>query len=52
MTEDVTYEIVRFRFGGGEDEVIATGLSLEEAREWCRREDTRGTGWFDGYREE
>ena len=47
----MTYKIVRFRFKGG-NEVIATGLTLEEAQEHCSREDTHGDGWFDGYDEE
>jgi hypothetical protein len=46
-----TYKIVRFRFLG-DDEVVKTGLTLEEAQEWCKREDTHGDGWFDGYTEE
>lgn len=52
-----TYKIVRFRFQG-ENEVIETGLTLEEAQEHCNREDTSGgstddgTAWFDGYEEE
>lgn len=46
-----TYEIVRFRFRG-ENEVIQTGVSLEEAQEHCNRDDTHGDGWFDGYRRE
>jgi len=49
--EGATYEIVRFRFQG-ENEVIATGKTLEEVQEHCQRSDTRGDGWFDGYREE
>jgi hypothetical protein len=48
---ETTYKIVRFRFKGN-NEVVQTGLSLEEAQEWCRREDTHGDGWFDGYEEE
>jgi hypothetical protein len=49
--ETSTYSIVRFNFEG-ENEVIQTGLTLEEAQEHCNREDTHGDGWFDGYREE
>lgn len=48
-----TYKIVRFyRDGNKDSEVIQTGLTLEEAQEHCRRDDTRGDGWFDGYEEE
>jgi hypothetical protein len=43
-----TYKIIRFRFDEV-NEVIETGLSLEEAQAHCRREDTHGDGWFDGY---
>ena len=46
-----TYSIVRF-FQNGDNEVIQTGLSLEEAQEHCQQEDTHGPGWFDGYTEE
>lgn len=42
------YKIVRFRQAGPQD-VIARGLTLDEAQAWCRREDTHGPGWFDGY---
>lgn len=46
-----TYKIIRFRFDLPSIE-IATGLTLEEAQEHCRRPDTRGDGWFDGYDQE
>lgn len=46
-----SYEVVRFR-SDGTQEVIKTGVSLKDAQEWCSRDDTRGEGWFDGYREE
>jgi len=46
-----TYKIIRFRFKG-DNEVIKTGLTLEQAQEHCQREDTHGQGWFDGYTEE
>ena len=45
------YKIVRFRFQG-DNEDIKHGLTLEEAQEHCRRDDTHGDGWFDGYAEE
>ena len=51
-----TYKIVRmYRDDEHPDHlrVIETGLTLEEAQEHCRREDTREEGvWFDGYDEE
>lgn len=47
----MTYRIVRFRFNG-DNEVVHTGLTLEEAQEWCSSEDTSGDEWFDGYEKE
>lgn len=52
---DKTYRIVRFRFDQKDEDhrqVIKTGLTLEEARAHCKREDTHGDGWFDGYEQE
>lgn len=46
-----TYKIIRFR-RDGEGEVIMTGLTLDEAQAHCKREDTHGPGWFDGYSQE
>lgn len=49
----MSYKIVRFyaRPGYGPN-VIKRGLSLEQAQAHCRREDTHGDGWFDGYEKE
>jgi hypothetical protein len=46
----VSYQIVRFHFKGTSEpgQVFKT---LKEAQQWCKREDTHGDGWFDGYRE-
>lgn len=50
---DQRYKIVRFRQSSHEDnEVIAYGLTLDEAQAWCERDDTHGDGWFDGYTKE
>lgn len=43
------YEIVRFRWQAPESQVKVVATE-EEAQEWCRRDDTKGAGWFDGYR--
>ena len=57
MDEETTYKIIRFRFQG-ENSVIKTGLTLDEAQEHCSREDTHGgdtadgSAWFDGYERE
>lgn len=48
---EATYKIRRFRFLG-ETTTERRGLTLEEAQEHCRRDDTRGDDWFDGYEEE
>ena len=47
----MSYMIIRFRFNG-RPRVIKRGLTLEEAQAHCRRDDTRGEGWFDGYEQE
>ena len=46
-----TYMVIRFR-RDGDREVLVRGLTLEQAQEHCRREDTHGEGWFDGYDED
>ncbi|MFY9838224.1 MAG: hypothetical protein WAK55_17490 [Xanthobacteraceae bacterium] len=45
------YKIVRF-FKDGPSFTIKTGLTLDEAQAHCKREDTHGDDWFDGYTEE
>jgi hypothetical protein len=48
-----TYKVVRFYKDAMRDKkVILTGLTLEDAQAHCKREDTRGDDWFDGYEEE
>jgi len=46
-----TYKIVRFYFNDA-PRTIKRGLTLDEAQAHCRRDDTRGEGWFDGYDED
>jgi len=43
-----TYRIIRFRFNGN-NKVIKTGLTLEQAQAHCEKPETSGDGWFDGY---
>lgn len=48
-----TYKIVRFfRDDSSLNRTVKRGLTLEEAQTWCRRDDTRAEGWFDGYTED
>jgi hypothetical protein len=46
-----TYKVIR-HYKTAPNKVIKTGLTLAEAKDWCRRDDTHGDGWFDGYDEE
>jgi hypothetical protein len=52
----IMYKIIRFYSDSDDDrngEIIATGLTLEEAQAHCKREDTHEVGvWFDGYTQE
>ena len=48
---DDTYKIVRFR-QEGENTVIKTGLTIQEAMDHCQSGDTTGDGWFDGWTKE
>ena len=43
-----TYKIVRFYLNDA-PRTIKRGLTLDEAQAHCRRDDTRGDGWFDGF---
>ena len=45
------YKIIIFSFSGS-NRTVKKGLTLEEAQEHCRRDDTSGEGWFHGYTEE
>ena len=41
-----TYKIVKYRELVYTVETIKTGLTLQEAKEYCSRADTSGAGWF------
>lgn len=50
---DETYEIVRFFEDSSKERVVLLhGLTLAQAKEYCSTEETRGDGWFDGFRQE
>lgn len=48
----MTYKIVRFFRADRPNEVVRTGLTLDEAQEHCNAPWTQGENWFDGYTEE
>lgn len=50
--ESKTYKILRFYQDDRPTRTIKRGLTLEQAQEHCKRPDTKGKGWFDGYTEE
>jgi hypothetical protein len=51
MGGGLMYEIVRFHRGDTPSTVVKVVDTLEEAKEWCSRDDTHGDDWFDGFRE-
>lgn len=42
------YRIIRF-YRDGRKRTIRNNVTEGEAQAHCRREDTHGPGWFDGY---
>lgn len=48
----IRYMITRFHQDENHPDhrkIIKQVDTVDEAQEWCRREDTHGDGWFDGY---
>jgi hypothetical protein len=49
MSENIRcYRILRFRFKGPTT-TVRNNVTLAEAQAHCKRADTHGPGWFDGY---
>lgn len=45
------YKVVRYSMGGRR-RTIRRNLTLEEARQFCTGEGTKGNGWFYGFTEQ
>jgi hypothetical protein len=44
----IKYKIIKFRKSGTQ-KVIEKNLSLDKAKRYCNRPDTRGKNWFCGF---
>ena len=42
------YKIVCFKKSGN-NKTVKGGLTLNDARLWCNRPDTKGNNWFHGF---
>ena len=51
MNDNNKYKIIRFYRDDfpSHRKTIKRGLTLEQAQEHCRSEETHGENWFDGY---
>lgn len=48
----MTYDIVRFKKDGGRKRLILSGVTIDQAREWCSNEHTKKEGvYFDGFQQ-
>ena len=43
------YKIVKFRKNSGTQKIMERNLTLDEAKRYCNRPDTRGKNWFCGF---
>ena len=43
-----SFDVFRY-YKRGKREMIASGLTLEQAQAHCSKEETHGATWFDGY---
>jgi hypothetical protein len=46
-----TYKIIRFH-RDKQNEVISRGLTLQQAKEHCASDDSKGADYFDGFTDE
>lgn len=46
---EARYMVIRFHKNSNDKRIIKRNLTLEEAQAHCRRDDTKGKTWFDGY---
>ena len=47
----MSYQIIRYFRDDRQPRVMQRGLSLATARLHCMQPETKGDGWFDGYRQ-
>lgn len=45
----MTYAVYRYFRDDKPAELLVGGLTLEQAQEHCKRDDTHGDDWFDGF---
>jgi hypothetical protein len=43
------YKIIKFRKNSGTQKIMERNLTLDEAKRYCTRPDTRGKNWFCGF---
>lgn len=48
----MSYKIVRYYADDRPKEVLLTGLTEEQAKQYCSNPATKGRDWFDGFTEE
>jgi hypothetical protein len=49
MSKERCYRIIRFYRDNRKPRTRRNGVTLAEAQAHCRRDDTHGEGWFEGY---
>ena len=43
------YKIIKFRKNSRTQKIMERNLTLDEAKRYCSRPDTRGENWFCGF---